>query len=366
MDAEPDDGITSSLKETMENNEPDGEQNSPMQQSPDQSNYNENYRSPESINTVATDEVETHSSEVVQSGECKQHDIEPMESQDAEQSDDKMEVSKGGNSDLENEVDNEIDEKGKESGEQDRLPDNSVGLDNDSSIDGKEVSSISQSDTHIIDSNTITETKTESEFNNEDSQSSFNAVSSTSKGENIENLRHEQESVDNSLDDVSDEDSNDFNPNNTLDDVSDENSNDFNDDSNVSQSDNCSPSHDNSRNDEESAKSTSENKCDKARSNLYFESSGTSSVQYSDNQRTNVEKVCSESTDASFSNLNLSVIGSVDSQSDSQILETETSISHSDITLDSVSKNGKDSVEESSAVQGDAQTWQEKEQVMEV
>ena len=360
MDVEPDEGITSSLEDDLEgvvNSKcNDEEQNSPMQQSPDQSDYNENYRSPECTNSVATNELNTDVSKVLQSPENE----ETIESKDDEQSDDKMEVSEDDESenaavnnihengtegdekdniinDQKNlDASNSIDENGTKGDEKDNIINEEKNLDASDSIDVKLDNSISQSDSHTVDSTIVTESSNENNINNEGS----NGVSSTSKDEHIDSL-DEEPVTNNSLDDVSDEDSNDFNQDNTLDDVSDENSNDFNDESNVSQSDELDLSPGKREDNKDCAERTSENISDRCSSDLTVEKSESLSVQNSNCPRTSVENVCTESKEISFSNLKQSVLGNVDIDN----IRTEANVSLDNNLLDSVSRNGNDSVE---------------------
>ena len=363
MDVEPDEGISSSLKDDLEcvveSKCNDEEQNSPMQQSPDQSDYNENYRSPECINSVATNELNTDVSEVLQSPENKECYTETRESKDDEHSDDKMEVSEDDESenaavdnihengtegeekdniinDQKNlDASNSIDENGTEGDEKDIINEEK-NLDASDSIDVKLDNSVGQSDSHTVDSTIVTESSNENNINNEGS----NGVSSTSKDEHIDSI-DEEPVTNNSLDDVSDEDSNDFNQDNTLDDVSDENSNDFNDESNVSQSDDLDLSPGKREDNKECAERTSENTSDRCTNDLTVEKSESLSVQNSNCPRTSVENVCTESKEISFSNLKQSVLGNVDIDN----IRTEANVSLDNNLLDSVSRNGSDSVE---------------------
>ena len=338
MDVEPDEGISSSLKDDLEcvvNSKcNDEEQNSPMQQSPDQSDNNENYRSPECTNSVATNELNTNVSEVLQSPENKECDTETIESKDDEQSDDKMEVSEDDES--ENAAVDNAQENGTEGEEKDNIIKDQNNLDADDSIDVKLDNSVGQSDSHTVDSTIVTESSNENYINNEGS----NGVSSTSKDEHIDSV-DEEPVTNNSLDDVSDEDSNDFNQDNTLDDVSDENSNDFNDENNVSQSDNLDLSPGKREDNKECAEKTSENTSDRCTSDLTVEKSESLSVQNSNCPRTSVGNVCTESKEISFSNLKQSVLGNVDIDN----IRTEANVSLDNNLLDSVSRNGNDCVE---------------------
>ena len=356
MDVEPDEGISSSLKDDVEcvvkSKCNDEEQNSPMQQSPDQSDYNENYRSPECINSVATNELNTDVSEVLQSPENKECYTETIESKDEEQSDDKMEVSEDDES--ENAAVDNIHENGTEGEEKDNIINDQKNLDTSDSIEVKLDNSVGQSDSHTVDSTIVTESSNENNINNDGS----NGVSSTSKDEHIDSL-DEEPATNNSLDDVSDEDSNDFNQDNTLDDVSDENSNDFNDESNVSPSDDLDLSPSKREDNKECAEKTSENKSDRCTSDLTVEKSESLSVQNSNCPRTSVENVCTESKEISFSNLKQSVLGNVDIDS----IRTEANVSL-DNKLDSVSRNGNDSVEPGIRHAVDSRSGQE--QAMEV
>ena len=367
MDAEQDEGITSSGEQEESNTvEPEMEgYSSPVQQSPDQSDYNENYRSPEAVDSLPGNELDTQSSEVEKGGDIEQDNNEPVDDENEELHDDNKEISNS--EDIESEsnpcdtVENiNINESEGNNG----LADTSADINNGTSIDEQDVSNVSQSNVSPHDTSTLDEAMCESEQINENSYSPLNAVSSTSKGENIENFESKHESVDNSLDDVSDEDSNDFNSSNKLDDVSDENSDDFDNVNDVSQSETCTSSHNNSRLEEEVINSSSENNSI-PNSSVYVQSCDSHSAKDSDFQRTSTEELPSGSADTNISNLNKIAQESFDYK----LEENSNAVSSNNSREEHISTKVESDTEESNAVHGElgtAEIEHEEEQSMEV
>ena len=391
MDAEPDDTITTS-SEIDDGQHPD----SPMQQSPDQSDFNENYRSPESINSVPLDEdideiikdVEFEEGDAEQSGQDEEHTEVGMEVPTSDKSENeafiggmgeaeaKSDVSEGENEvsftaihgdinimeensgvdlestnkmeensglDLENtnkmkensgDGTNKMEDNSDEDLESTNKMEEYSGVDLESTNKMEENSSEDLENTNKMAENSCEDlestNKTEenggedlentnkmeensgvadtssaiiadhnvgSEEDSHVSQSNLdtNEVSSTSIGENFETQDDRHKNADNSLDDVSDADSDDFKPNNTLDDISDENSDDFNDEGNVNQSDLCTSSHDIIKNDEESVTNTVE----ASNSDLNVQASDNVGISVTTDSRTTVGDSNIESADSS-------------------------------------------------------------------
>ena len=333
MDAEPDETITTSSEVEDRHN-----QDSPMQQSPDQSDYNENYRSPESVNSVPLDE---DIDEIIKDVEIDEGDIEQSEGQDEggegqdeEQTEVKMDITTSDKSDNEAsisgideaEAKNDVCEEDEVSHSDDcenkhKMEEsidvgdediNNMEENSDANVESmnkmeeisshenvdkmeevssedlenlnnmEEVSGVADTSSALIAESSVA---TEEDLHVSQSNLSTNEVSSTSKGENFEAPDDLAGNAD-SLDDVSEADSNDFKPNNTLDDVSDENSDDFNDESNVNQSDLCTSSHDDSKFNEESVTNTTE--ASNSEVNVQKSDSVTNTVS-SDSRTTHIE-----------------------------------------------------------------------------
>ena len=340
MDVEPDDTITTSSE--IDKNNADGQHpDSPMQQSPDQSDYNENFRSPESVNSVPLDEDIDETEKQVESDT---EDVEQIENQEVGFLDEKMEVSKSDESEDENEASaGGIDEMEAKSDVSEGENEASVAADLENINNAEENVGVADTSSALIDGNSA---GAEEGSCVSQSNLSTNEVSSTSRGEKFEIPDDQHQNADNSLDDVSDADSNDFKPNDTLDDVSDENSDDFNDESNVSQSDMCTSAHDTNKESEESVTDTTEAN----NSDITVQTSENLGISVSTYSRTNQGESHIESSDSFNSNQCLKE--NVNTKHDNEDLSV--------IVSDSDSKQQTEQTEvdseESSAIQKDSET----------